>query len=158
MKSSQIRLLVVALALTLTAAVAVAQTVKPVQMHGDEMFGGHMLNFFADYLNLTDAQQAQMKDILAKEKPTIQPLVRQVAQSHQQLRQLEMSGSFDETKARALVAQQSANLTELIVQKARIESELFQVLTPEQKTTITQFMQRHEQRLAQHMQEQTQSQ
>jgi Spy/CpxP family protein refolding chaperone len=158
MKSSQIRLLVVALALTLTAAVAVSQTVKPVQMHGDEMFGGHMLNFFADYLNLTDAQQAQMKDILAKEKPTIQPLVRQVAQSHRQLRQLEMSGSFDEAKARALVAQQSANLTELIVQKARIESELFQVLTPEQKTTITQFMQRHEQRLAQHMQEQTQSQ
>jgi Spy/CpxP family protein refolding chaperone len=158
MKSSHIRLLVVTLALTLTAAVAVSQTVRPVQMHSDEMFGGHMLNFFADYLNLTDAQQAQMKDILAKEKPTIQPLVQQVAQSHHQLRQLEMSGSFDEAKARALVAQQSANLTELIVQKARIESELFQVLTPEQKTTITQFMQRHEQRLAQHMQQQTQSQ
>jgi Spy/CpxP family protein refolding chaperone len=74
------------------------------------------------------------------------------------LRTLEMSGSFDETKARGLVAQQSANITELIVQKARIESELFQVLTPEQKTTMTQFMQRREQRFAQHMQGQTQSQ
>ena len=158
MKSTRIKLMAITLALTLTAAVAASQTVQAVQMHGDEMFGGHMLNFFVDYLNLTDAQQTQMKDILAKEKPTIQPLIQQVAQSHHQLRALEMSGTFDETKARALVAQQSANITELIVQKARIESELFQVLTPEQKTTMTQFMQRREQRFAQHMQGQTQSQ
>ena len=72
--------------------------------------------------------------------------------------EMEISGSFDEAKVRALVAQQSANITELIVQKARIESELFQVLTPEQKTKMTQLMERHEQRFANHMNQQTESQ
>ena len=51
-----------------------------------------MMGFYADYLDLTDAQRAQMKDIMTKEKPTIQPLMQQLAQGHQQMRQLEAAG------------------------------------------------------------------
>ena len=153
MKSSHIKTLAVALALTLMAAIAVSQTVKRAHhMHGDGMFSEHMLGFFADYLNLTDAQQAQMKDILAKEKPTLQPLMQQMAQSHHDLRQLEQSGAFDEAKVRALASQQAQTMTELIVQKARIQSEMFQVLTPDQKTKMTQFMDRRQQKFMKHMQ------
>jgi Spy/CpxP family protein refolding chaperone len=158
MKSSHIKIMAVTLALALTAAVAVSQTVKRVQMHGDGMFSGHMLNFFADYLSLTDAQQTQVKDILAKEKPTIEPLMQQMAQSHHQLRELVMSGGFDEAKVRTLASQQSGTAIELMVQRTRIESELFQVLTPEQKTKLTQFMDQHEQRFANHMKEEMQNQ
>ena len=64
MKSSHIKILAVALALTLMAAIAVSQTVKRAHMHGDGMFSEHMLGFFTDYLNLSDAQQSQIKDIL----------------------------------------------------------------------------------------------
>src|ERR1700758_5559973 len=132
MKFSRNQLIIAALAVVLIGAVAVSQTVaKGPHMHGGG-FGEHMLGFMTDYLDLTDAQQAQVKDILAKEKPTIQPLLDQLKQGHQDLMALETSGTFDEAKVRALAAQHTQAMTELLVQKARIHSELFQLLTPDQ--------------------------
>ncbi len=78
MKSKSVLLVGLALVLTLTAAVGISQTVRRAHMHGDGMFEGHMLHFFTDYLDLTDAQQAQVKDIMAKEKPAMQPLMQQM--------------------------------------------------------------------------------
>ena len=150
MKTRQTKILVIAGILTLVAAIAVAQTVKRVHMRHGGMFGERQLQFFADYLDMTDAQQAQAKEILAKEKPTIQPLMQQLAEGHKQLRQLEMSGTFDEGKVRNLAAQQTQIMTELIVQKARIHSELVQLLTPDQKAKLNKFMERHEQRFMKH--------
>jgi periplasmic protein CpxP/Spy len=157
MKSKSILLVSVALMLAVTAAVGISQTVKRAHMHGGGMYGGgmfegHMLHFFTDYLDLTDAQQAQVKDILAKEKPAMEPLMQQMAQSHQQIRELTMSGTFDEGKVRALATAQAQTMTEVIVQKARIESEMIRVLTPEQKTKLNEFKTKHEQRMMKHMQ------
>lgn len=119
------------------------------------MFGGHMLRFFSDYLDLTDAQQTQVKQILAKDKPTLAPLVQQMVQGHQQMRQLIESGAFDESKARTLASQQTQTMTELAVQKARMQSDLYQILTADQKTKLDQFLDKHEQKLLQHMSETT---
>jgi periplasmic protein CpxP/Spy len=155
MGSNRVKWVVAALVIMLAAAVGVSQTVKKVSQARVGMgfpFGGHMLGFFSQYLDLTDAQQAQVKDILAKEQPNIQPLAQQLMQTHQQLRQMAESGSFDETKARAVVTQQSQTMIEVEVQKAHIASELFQVLTPDQKTKMDKFMSRHEQRMMKHMQ------
>ena len=77
-----------------------------------------MMGFYADYLDLTDAQRAQMKDIMTKEKPTLKPLMQQLEQGHQQLRQLESAGTFDEAKVRTVATQQAQTMTELTVQKA----------------------------------------
>jgi Spy/CpxP family protein refolding chaperone len=111
-----------------------------------------MLGFYTDYLDLTDAQQAQMKDIIAKEKPTIQPLIQQLAQGHQQMSQLEQAGTFNEASVRALASQQSQTMTELMVQKARIKSELVALLTPDQKAKLAKFEARRAARFQQHMQ------
>lgn len=145
MKFHRYQLIIAALAVALIGAVAVSQTVTP-RMHGG--FDQHILGFMTDYLDLTDAQQAQVKDILGKEKPTIQPLLDQLKQGHQSLMALETSGTFDEGKVRALATQQTQTMTELIVQKARIHNELFQLLTPDQKAKAIKLMNRH----AQHMQ------
>jgi periplasmic protein CpxP/Spy len=115
------------------------------------MFGPHAIAFFTHYLDLTDAQQAQVKDILAKEKPTLRPLLEQLAQSHHQLRQYEESGNFNEAQVRLIASQQAQTISELLVQKARIESELVQVLTPEQKTKLSQFIDKREQRFHQRL-------
>jgi Spy/CpxP family protein refolding chaperone len=148
MKVSRFKIVTAALAVALMGAVAVSQTVGKAP-YGD--FGAHMLGFMTDYLDLTDAQQAQVKDILAKEKPNIQPLLDQLKQSHQEMMALETGGTFDantEAKVRAVAAQQAQTMTELMVQKARIHSELFQLLTPDQKAKAIKLMNRH----AQHMQ------
>jgi Spy/CpxP family protein refolding chaperone len=158
MKSKRVLLVGLALVLTLTAAVGISQTVRRAHMHGDGMFEGHMLHFFTDYLDLTDAQQAQVKDIMAKEKPAMQPLMQQMAQSRKQIHELAMAGNFDEGKVRTLASQQAQTMTEMIVQRARIESEMVQILTPEQKTKLNDFMATHEQRMMKHMQEQPQNQ
>ena len=170
MKSNYFKVLAVALLLAVIAAIGVSQTVKHSHMRGDGMFGGgmfaggmlggdgHMLGFLAHKLDLTDTQQAQVKEIMAKEKPTFQPLMLQMAQNHQQMRQLVMASGFDEAKVRELASQQTQTMTELTVQRARVESELFQVLTTDQKTKLTAIINQHEQWFMNHMQGQAQTQ
>ena len=41
-----------------------------------------MMGFYVHQLDLTDAQRAQVKAIMAKEKPALQPLMQQMAQGH----------------------------------------------------------------------------
>ncbi len=152
MKAKYFKNLAVVLVLTVLAAIAVSQTMRRGHMRGDGMFGGPMLGYYVHKLDLTDAQQAQVKAIMAKEKPMIQPLMLQMAQGHAQLREQVMSGGFDEAKVRDLASQQSQAMTELIVQYARTGSEMVQVLTPEQKTKLAALMNEHEQRLLNRMQ------
>jgi Spy/CpxP family protein refolding chaperone len=127
--------------------------VKRAKLADGGFMSGRALEFFTDYLDLTDAQQQQAKEILAKEKPAIRPLLRQRMQAETQLRALAMNGSLDEATVRDLANQQAQVLTELTVQRARIESELFQLLTADQKTRLNDFMQKHEQRIARHFAE-----
>ncbi len=164
MKSSYFKVLAVALLLAVMAAIGVSQTVKHAHMRDDAMFGdgmfggGHIMGFLSHKLDLTDAQQAQVKEIMAKEKPTFHPLMLQMAQNHQQMRQLVMASGFDEAKVRELASQQTQTMTELTVQRARVESELYQVLTADQKTKLTTIINQHEQRFMNHMQGQAQTQ
>lgn len=141
MKLTRNKILVGIFAVLLVGAAALSQTVSGSgRTWGHGFSRGHRLAFFTHYLDLTDAQQTQIKTILEKEKPTIQPLFEQIGEGRKQLRVLEQSDTFDEAKVRVLVAQNSQAINELIVQKARIHSELFQVLTPEQKAKFIQFM------------------
>jgi|SRR4051812_37116119 periplasmic protein CpxP/Spy len=153
MKPKYLKTLAVILALTILAAIAVSQTAKRSHMHSAGMFGGPMLSEYIHRLDLTDAQQAQVKAIMQKEKPSVQPLMMQMAQGHAQLRDLVINsnGAFDEAKVRELASQESQNVTELMVQYARIGTELVQVLTPEQKTKLNALIAEHQQRMMNHM-------
>jgi protein CpxP len=135
----------------LVAAVGLAQTVKRVHMHGHGgMFSERMLQHMTEYLNLTDAQQSQIKELMAKQKPAMQPLFQQMAQSHQQMLQLVTSGNFDESKARDIASQQAQTVTAMEVQKASLEAQIYQLLTPDQKTKAMQFISQQQQRWQQH--------
>jgi protein CpxP len=153
MKTSRFKIAAIVAAVVMTAALAVSQTVMRAHYHGHGMYGGRMMGFPARSLNLTDAQRTQMKEVMAKEKPTLSPLFKEMAGAQNQLRQLAMSDNFDEGKARELATQQTQTMTELAVQKARVQSELYKLLTPEQKTKLAQIMQAREQRFQQHTQE-----
>ncbi len=110
-----------------------------------------MLGFMSDYLDLSSAQQDQIKAIWAKEKPTMKPLMQQMRQNHQDMKALEASGPFDEAKTRALATQQAQTQIELQVQHARIKSEMMQVLTADQKAKYAAFEAKHEARMKNHM-------
>jgi protein CpxP len=148
MKSTRTRVLVIGAAVVLAVAVALAQG-----MHGHGGPGGfeHMLGFYSDALDLSSAQQDQIKAIWQKEKPALEPLMQQMKQFHSQMNQFDQNGTFDEAKVRALATQQSQTMIELAVQHARIKSEMLQVLTPDQKTKFAQLQAKHEQRMQNHM-------
>jgi Spy/CpxP family protein refolding chaperone len=156
MQLNRFKTLAVVLAIALCATVAFSQSVVKTS-HGMGRFGGRgfgpqMFGFNADYLDLSDAQMTQMKNILTKEKPTVQPLMRQLMQGHQQMQQLGQAGGFDEAKVRAVASQQSQAMTELIVQKERIKSELMTVLTQDQKDRLAKVQDRRQARLQKHLQ------
>lgn len=151
MRANKFKILTATFALVLLSAFAIAQ--RHGGPHEGGMLGEHGLEFFTDYLDLTPAQQTQIKETLAKEKPALKPLFQQESQSHQQMMQLVMSGNFDEAKATQVATQESQTHIQLEVQQARIHSELYQLLTPDQKTKMNQLLAKHQQRMQQHMQE-----
>jgi len=149
MKSTRTRILTIGAAVILAVAAAIAQG-----MHGHGGHGGdfnHMLAFFTDKLDLTSDQQSQAKAIWEKEKPAVEPLMKQMHQNHADMRALQASGPFDETKTRALATQQAQTMIELEVTHARIKSEMMQILTPDQKAKLAQIEANHEAHKGKHM-------
>ena len=140
MKSIHIRVLSIGAALMIGAAVLFAQG-----PHGgpDGMFG-HMLGFYADALDLSSAQQDQIKAIWQKEKPTIKPLMQQMHQNRAATDALVESGPFDEAKTQVLATQHAQTAIALEVEHARMKSEMLQVLTPDQKAKYQQIEAKHQ--------------
>jgi Spy/CpxP family protein refolding chaperone len=151
MKARYIKIFGTVLAVMLVAAVAISQTVTKNHSHQGLGFEDRMVGFMTHRLNLSEDQQAQVKQILAAEKPTMLPLVKQLAQTRRQLRQLEEGGTFDEAKVRALASQQAQTMTDLIVERSKVKSEIFKLLTPEQKAKAVQLMDRREARFHRHV-------
>jgi len=152
-----------ALAAALVVGVAFAQTEGtaeggPTQHHamkgmrGQFMGGG--MGFPMRGLNLTDDQHAQIKQIFQNEKGNIKPLRQQEFQAHQQMMQLITSGTFDQAKATALASQEAQVHVQMQVEHAKIASQIYQLLSSDQKAKVTDMMAKHQQRMQQHMQNQ----
>ncbi|HVF87222.1 MAG TPA: Spy/CpxP family protein refolding chaperone [Pyrinomonadaceae bacterium] len=113
---------------------------------------GGFLGRFAQNLNLTDAQKEQMQQIAARHRESTKALRQQTHETRGDFGALN-GGAFDEAAIRA-AAQARANAhVEMEVAQARMMSEMYAVLTPEQKAQIaTQRQQweqkRHERRAA----------
>jgi protein CpxP len=149
MTAQRLKVLIATTAIVVAGmAVAVAQG----PMHHRGFGPDHILHFLTDQLDLTEAQQAQVKDIFAKEKPTLGPLMMQSGRIHEQLMQEAISGTFDEAKVRTLASQQGQVETAMAVEHAKIASQIFNLLTPEQKTKAQQLLQKHQQRMQEHKQ------
>ena len=149
---------IAALAIVLVTGIAIAQPHGGPHGGGGDFFGGPMLGFFTDMLDLTDAQQAQIKQIIATQKPAMEPLFTQEKASHQQMMQLIESGAFDQAKAQSIANQEAQVHAQLEVLHAQIASQAYQVLTADQKTKLTQFMAKRQQRMQERMQEHQQAQ
>ncbi len=130
------------LALLVTGTIFAVASQHP---FGQHRFGGrglagnpdklieHALNRAAVVLDLTEAQKTQIKAILEAEKPTVQPLVMQLTAQHKELRTVTDDGQFNEAQVQAIAARQGQTMTQLIVEKERVQSQIYTVLTPEQR-------------------------
>jgi len=105
---------------------------------------GWMLKHMTRQLNLTEAQQTQIKGIMADEKTKIKPMMQQLRQN-EQAENTNVNGNFDENQARAFANKQAQLMTDLIVEKERMRSQVYAVLTPEQRQKALQLMQERQQ-------------
>lgn len=161
MKAIRIRVMAAFVVVLLGTMMAKAQSTEAAPSaaprstyHRHFRHASHRMGFFADYLNLTDAQHAQMKTIMQNERATMKPLMQQLHQTHQQLHQFE-EGTYDEAKVRALAAQQSQTQVELTVAQTKLHNDLFQVLTADQQAKMKQVEANRTARMQQRMQQRT---
>lgn len=103
-------------------------------------------------LDLTDAQKTQIKEIQKASHDANKSLHDQMRQNQQQLRQLSESGTFDEAAVTTLANQQGQLHAQMIVARQKTMTQMFNILTPEQKTKFAelkaQFKQKMEERKA----------
>ncbi len=138
----------VALALVLVAAAAFGFSQMQHRAWGPGRMHHRFLGYLAHYLQLTDAQKAEIKSMWEAEKPTAMPLIQQLANGRKQMLALTANGQFDEAKVRALADQQSQTLAQLMVEKAKLESQIYsKVLTPEQRQKADQLRQKQTSRI-----------
>ncbi len=100
--------------------------------------GRHGHHHWWKKLNLTDTQKKEMFSIWLDERAKMKPLVQKLKAGREQLSALPM-GQFDETKVRAIAKGQADTRTELIVERRRMKSKMYGVLTQEQRAKFEQM-------------------
>jgi periplasmic protein CpxP/Spy len=157
MKSMNLKITAITAVLTLCAGMALAQggTDAPRHHRRDGFMGGMELPL--RQLNLTDDQKAQIKQIFQAERPTMKPLMQQEHAAHMQMVQLITSGTFDQSKATAIATQESQTHVQLELEHAKIASQVYQLLSSDQKAKVAELIAQRQQRMQQHMQDKDQS-
>ncbi len=102
-------------------------------------FSPRMMEHLSRELNLTDAQQAEMKSTLDAARPTLEPLMQRMDELHKQLDAATANGHFDEAQVRAIATQQAQVMVELTVEHERMKAKLYNMLTPEQRAKADQM-------------------
>lgn len=104
--------------------------------------GRFPLAYLTRELNLTDSQRDQIVSIGKSELPRVRPLLRQFLDGLNEMPMGDANGSFDEVKARAIADQQAVVLSQLLVERQRVISKIYNdVLTPEQRTKADELRQ-----------------
>lgn len=103
---------------------------------------------FAEKLNLTDAQKEQMKQIAARHRESTKALREQMRQSRGGGADagLLSGGTFNESAVRSAAQARANAQVEMEVARARMMSEMYAVLTPEQKAQLATERQQREQK------------
>jgi len=100
---------------------------------GHSMKGGRHGPSFLRGINLTEAQRDKVFAIRHAQAPVMRDKFKIVRQSRTDLRALTTAAQFDEARARAIADTGARAMADIAVLKAKGDSEIFALLTPEQK-------------------------
>lgn len=131
---------------TTTPATAAATSAAPAKMMHHK--GPGKEGPFAG-LNLTKEQRQQMRDIMKESHQKRGPGAKDERQA---LHSMVASDSFDEAKAKAQIDVISKAQSERMLERAKAENKMYNLLTPEQKKQYNENYQKREQKMMEHMQ------
>ncbi len=126
--------------------------------HGGWMGGGHgmFLQHLARYLNLSDAQKAQIKSLVQAQRPVMQPVIQQLAAARKDMLTATASGAFDQAKVSAIASREAQFQAQLEVVQQELQAKIYNtVLTSDQKTKVDQMRQKQLDRINQRLQNST---
>ena len=102
-------------------------------------------------LDLTDAQKDQVKSIMESHAEERKALGDRARTAHQALQAAITAESVDEALIRQRSADVAAVEADLAVAEARTHAEVWQILTPEQKTKAKEFQAKAQERMLEHL-------
>ena len=108
--------------------------------------GGHFGGGMFRGIDLTDDQKAKLQQIHQSFAERTRPLREQLRAKHEELRQAEQGGTFNEALATQKLTEAAAIEAKLMGEEFRMRQESLSILTPEQKTQLEQRRQQFEQK------------
>ena len=103
-------------------------------------------------LDLTDVQKEQIKAIVTASREGTKSLKDQMRANREQIQELSQDGSFDEARISELAGQQGAFHAQMIVEREKVKSQIFALLTPEQKAKAAEMRSKFKQKFEERMQ------
>lgn len=91
----------------------------------------------SELLGLTEQQEEQIAAIRAEERTAIQLLREQKWESQEKMRELIDAGTSDEKTIRAIAEEKAKIQVEMAVARARMQSRIHEIMTPEQQELAT---------------------
>ncbi|UCV22683.1 Spy/CpxP family protein refolding chaperone [Ferribacterium limneticum] len=100
---------------------------------GHHMMGGNMMPPHLRALNLTEAQQDKVFEIMHAQAPVMRDKAKALRKAETDLRALTSAPDYSEAKARALADEAAKAMSEMTLARAKADRQVFEVLTPEQR-------------------------
>jgi periplasmic protein CpxP/Spy len=155
MKKWMIAASVLALVLCGAAMVSYAQGPKPHEAFAGGPGHGPGMGMLHE-LNLTDAQKAQVKQIMQANHATMKPLMLQMEQNRAALLAATANGAYDDkvqATIKTLASQQAALEAQMIINREAIQHQIYTtVLTSDQQAQAEQLRTQQLNRITQHLQ------
>ena len=108
--------------------------------------GGHGMIPFLHELNLSEAQQDKVFDILHALEPQMRDKAKAVRKARHELHEMSLSDTFDEARARTLADSAARAEADMALLRARSTQQVLAVLTPEQRKQAAELKQHFESR------------
>ncbi len=90
-------------------------------------------------IDLTEEQKAKVKELRTANRSSLQPVMESLKANREKMQELTANGAFDEAHVTALANEQASLSAKLIVERQRIKSQMFSILTDEQKAKLAEM-------------------
>jgi Spy/CpxP family protein refolding chaperone len=103
---------------------------------GHHMMGGNMMPPHLRGLNLTEAQQDKVFEIMHAQAPVMREKAKALCKAETDLQALTSAPDYSEAKARSLADEAAKAMSEMTLARAKADRQVFEVLTPEQRKQL----------------------
>ncbi len=104
-------------------------------------------SYIAHQLKLSDAQKAQIETLWQGERPTIAAHIHELLAENKEMNAIVVNGNPDQNAAQKIADREANTIAALLVEKVRLQSNIYSTLNPEQRAKADELLKKWEGRL-----------